>query len=84
MSGVTARPSLALPGPADAGLPVLPPSPVTWGRPVDESAVRLGETTERLLLGHLRDRRPTVPDFARRERRLPAGHTAGALTSRTR
>jgi hypothetical protein len=90
---VTDRRSLArvLLGPAepdDAGpstlTEVLLPARVTRGRPTEETVHRLGETTERLLLGHLRDRRPTVTDFARRERRLPPGHTAGALTSRTR
>lgn len=90
---VTDRRSLArvLLGPAESDDPgpsalteVLLPTRVTRGRPAEETVHRLGETTERLLLGQLRDRRPTVTDFARRERRLPPGHTAGALTSRTR
>jgi hypothetical protein len=90
---VTDRRSLArlLLGPAEPDHPdpsalteILLPARVTCGRPAEETVHRLGETTERLLLGHLRDRRPTVTDFARRERRLPPGQPAGALTSRTR
>jgi hypothetical protein len=90
---VTDRRSLArvLLGPAEPDHPdpsalteILLPASVTCGRPDEETVHRLGETTERLLLGHLRDRRPTVTDFARRERRLLPGQPAGALTSRTR
>ena len=64
---------------------VLTPTRVTAGRPPawpsGETVHRLGETTDTLLLRHLRT---TTTEIPRRERRPLTGRKAGALTPRTR